>query len=250
LACLAAGALCVLLTSSPVRQSEAYHDFADRRTILGIPNFWNVISNVSFLIAATAGIFSMRRGVFDQTWERRAYGLMNAGVAMTAVGSGYYHLHPNSQTLFWDRLPMTIVFMSVLAITVGERIDLNTGRRLLLPLLVAGTSSVLYWRFSGDLRWYGFVQFIPMLAVPVMLVFFQPRYTHSSASWWMMGFYLLAKGAELFDQQIGNVIATGGHPWKHLTGAVGVGCYVTAIARRRVLSMELIESRAECDSPA
>jgi len=34
-----------LLVLPPVRQDPGYHHFADARTLLGIPNFWNVISN-------------------------------------------------------------------------------------------------------------------------------------------------------------------------------------------------------------
>ena len=31
---------------------------------------------------------------------------------LTAVGSSYYHLAPDNERLFWDRLPMTIAFSS------------------------------------------------------------------------------------------------------------------------------------------
>ena len=49
--------LCVaaacLLPAMP--QPVAYHDFADQRTMFGVPNFFNVASNFGFLIAAVAG---------------------------------------------------------------------------------------------------------------------------------------------------------------------------------------------------
>ena len=32
--------------------SKGYHNFADKRTFLGIPNFLNVISNIAILIPA------------------------------------------------------------------------------------------------------------------------------------------------------------------------------------------------------
>ena len=32
------------------------------------------------------------------------------GILLTGFGSAYYHLEPNDQTLFWDRLPMAISF--------------------------------------------------------------------------------------------------------------------------------------------
>jgi len=248
---LTGGALGILLALPPIRQSDQYHNFADQRTIWGIPNLWNVASNAAFLIAAAAGVRSMGSSQgFSQEWERHAYRVLNAAVAMTAFGSAYYHLHPNSRTLFWDRLPMTLVFTSILAMTIGERISMNVGRRSLLPLLVTGIASVLYWRYSGDLRWYGLVQFVPMLVVPLLLIFFPPRYSRSTGVWWMIGLYLLAKGAELFDRQIGGFIPTGGHPWKHLAGAAAMACYASDVARRRILPLAATVQVEAYDSQA
>jgi hypothetical protein len=31
---------------APIPQDPSYHQFVDQRTILSIPNFWNVVSNV------------------------------------------------------------------------------------------------------------------------------------------------------------------------------------------------------------
>ena len=44
----------------PVAQDLAYHDFADQRTLLGIPNFWNVVSNVPFFFIGLLGIYRLR----------------------------------------------------------------------------------------------------------------------------------------------------------------------------------------------
>jgi hypothetical protein len=135
---------------------------------------------------------------FPSGWERRAYGILLAGVALVAFGSSFYHLQPDDRTLFWDRLPMTIVFMSLLAATVGERISPNGGRLLFIPLLAVGVTSILYWKLSGDLRWYGVVQFYPMVAMPLMLVLFPPRYSHTGGAYAMLGFYAAAKALEFF----------------------------------------------------
>jgi hypothetical protein len=35
-----------------IPQAQAYHEFADQRTLLGIPNFWNVVSNIPFVGSA------------------------------------------------------------------------------------------------------------------------------------------------------------------------------------------------------
>ena len=50
-----------LLLLPPIAQSQNYHDFADQRTILGIPHFWNVVSNLPFIAVGTAGLLQCRR---------------------------------------------------------------------------------------------------------------------------------------------------------------------------------------------
>src|SRR4029077_315822 len=39
-----AASLAILALLPPIPQDPSYHQFADQRTLLGIPNFWNVIS--------------------------------------------------------------------------------------------------------------------------------------------------------------------------------------------------------------
>src|SRR5260221_7423487 len=220
---LAAVVVGVVLFRPPIHQDIRYHHFFDRRTLYDIPNFWNVVSTLPFLLVALWGLRAVRSpAVFLQSWERMAYSILLAGVALVAFGSSYYHFHPDNRTLFWDRLPMTIVFMSLLATTIGERISLGAGRWLLVPLLALGVASILYWRASDDLRFYGVVQFYPMAAIPLMLILFPARYSGTGKVYAMIGFYALAKGLELFDYQVGEVISTGGHPWKHLAGAVAM----------------------------
>lgn len=183
--------------------------------------------------AASRPFFS--RLAFVEPWERIAYCAVLAGTAAVGVGSTWYHLHPDDTRLLWDRLPMTVVFMSLVATTIGERVGMKAGKSLLLPLILLGLGSVLYWRFSGDLRLYGVVQFGSMLAVPLLLALFPPRYSGAGLVWGTVILYALAKMAELLDRQIAAVVATGGHPWKHLAAAAAVFLYVSAIAHRRPL---------------
>ena len=219
----------------PIAQDPGYHDFADQRTIWGIANFWNVV----FLVTAALGLRALRsNSAFTQIWERNAYRILLAGTVLVAFGSAYYHFAPNSQTLFWDRLPMTIVFMSLFATTIGERIDMRIGQRSLLPLLLIGIASVIYWRISGDLRFYAMVQFYPMLMIPVLLAFREPRYSSGIGTWVMIVLYACAKVLELFDRELGDIFAAGGHPWKHVFSSAALACYVIAVGRRRSLSTD------------
>src|SRR4029078_182721 len=89
-----------LLLLPPISQDQNYHDFADQRTILGIPHFWNVVSNLPFIAVGVARIRHSQRNP--------AIFVLFVGVLITGFGSSYYHLDPNDHTLFWDRLPMSI----------------------------------------------------------------------------------------------------------------------------------------------
>ena len=55
-----AGSLTGLLLLLPIPQDQSYHQFADQRTILGIPNFWNVVSNLPFLAVGAGGLRRFR----------------------------------------------------------------------------------------------------------------------------------------------------------------------------------------------
>ena len=123
--------------------------------------------------------------------------------------------------------------MSLLATTIGERISSNAGRLLLLPLVALGVASVVYWKFSGDLRLYGLVQYYPLAALPLMVILFPPRYSGTAGLVAMLGFYGLAKLAEGFDRQLAAILPGGGHPWKHVAATAAMLCYVNMVARRR-----------------
>ena len=46
-----------LLLLPPISQDQSYHQFADQRTLLGVPNFWNVVSNLPFIAIGAAGLW-------------------------------------------------------------------------------------------------------------------------------------------------------------------------------------------------
>jgi hypothetical protein len=145
---LPVAALAFLLFYGRMTQDEVlpdYHNFVDQGIVWGVPKFWNVVSNVPFLLVALWGLRALgNRNAFVERWERIAYSILLIAVALIAAGSAYYHAWPDDATLFWDRLPMAMVFMALLATTIGERINPLGGRLLLTPLLAGGVGAVLY----------------------------------------------------------------------------------------------------------
>ena len=219
-----------ILSHGLIPQDVAYHLFVDTREIWSIPNFWNVVTNIPFAIVGLLGLYKLRSpgklGILDETIT--AYILLFFGTFLVCFGSSYYHLSPDNQTLVWDRLPMTIAFMALFSIIISEFISINSGKALLLPLILAGILSVAYWHFTenqgeGDLRFYALVQFYPILAIPIMLVCYRSRCTHVQAYWWLLLTYIVAKLFEHFDGEVFDVLGfISGHSLKHLTAALGM----------------------------
>src|SRR4029077_4856681 len=129
-----------LLLLPPIPQDQGYHNFADQRTLLGIPHFWNVVSNLPFIAIGAAGLRRFHR--------HAATFVIFLGIFLTGFGSSYYHWSPSDSTLFWDRLPMTLCFMAMLAVVVEERIGERLGAVLLWPLFAIGLLSLVLWRLT------------------------------------------------------------------------------------------------------
>ena len=233
---LMAASLFALLQLPPIPQDEGYHQFADTRTLLGVPNFWNVVSNIPFIVIGALGLRQSRRDP--------AVILLFLGILLTGFGSSYYHLDPSDRTLFWDRLPMAISFMAILAITVEERVNARAGAVLLLPLIAIGVLSLLLWRWTGDLRLYVWVQFFPCLALPLLFLVFPPKYT--GTLYWLIAaaLYALAKLFEFYDGAIysGGFILSG-HTLKHFAAAAACVAIVGYFQKRRPIAASDVASR-------
>jgi hypothetical protein len=233
--------------SSPYPQDPAYHLFADTRTLLGIDNFWNVMSNLPFLVIGAWGLAYIRRHGSTTCLNglQSAYLVFFGGILLTAFGSGYYHLAPENGPLVWDRLPMTIGFAGLFSIIIGEFVSVRAARRILVPLLLIGYASVEYWAFTesrgvGDLRPYAVVQFLPMLLIPIILVTRKPAIGAAKYYWMMLLFYVLAKVFEQLDTAVysaGGLLS--GHSIKHMFAAMTPATVLYALYRRRKAARQL-----------
>jgi hypothetical protein len=221
-------ATCVLAFVPRIAQDAAYHAFADTRPVLGLPNGWNVLSSLPFLAVGAAGVVvawrsRQRLGVLLPAWL-----LFFVAVGGVAVGSAAYHLAPGNATLVWDRMPMGVAFMALTAALIGAQLGPAHGRRTLWPLLAAGVASVGYWHVSelagaGDLRPYALVQFLPLLALPVLVFALPAPAGLRGAVAWLAAGYVVAKAFEAVDDEIlalTGVVA--GHALKHVSAALGI----------------------------
>jgi len=230
-------------------QDPSYHDFADQRAFLGVPRFADTVSNLPLFAAGVAGLallwprFAGRAAVaLADPRERWPLVALYAGLTLTAAGSACYHLAPDNARLFWDRLPLSAVFMAFMASVVADRIGPRAGLALLGPLLLLGAGSVWYWRWSelqgaGDLRPYGVAHFHPVVLALFLAAFFRTRYTRGGDCLLVIGLFLATAALEALDRRVfaaGGLVS--GHTLKHLAAAAAALAHLRMLVRRRPLA--------------
>lgn len=216
----------------PIAQDQTYHNFADRRGLLGIAGFFNITTNLGFLVVGMAGIIlCATQKTLAARW---AWITCFSGVVLVCFGSGYYHLAPNNGTLVWDRLPMSVGFMALTVAVLADYINPRLEKKLLIPAIALGLGSVLYWHYTDDLRAYVMVQFLPLLLVPVVLLLFRSPPQERAYLFSAVGVYMLSKLAEHYDRAIyiltGEIIS--GHSLKHLLAALALFVVYMMLRRR------------------
>jgi hypothetical protein len=232
-------------------QPASYHDFADKRPVLGLPNFWNVASNLPFAVIGLWGMIFLfpgtgqrHPGLIDPR-ERWPYLVLFIGLFLTCFGSAFYHFSPSNATLVWDRSPMSIMFAGFVAAVTTERIDVEFGVKLLPFLVLFSIATVGQWYYSevhghGDLRWYAALQIYSVLVL-LIAPLIKPRYTRNLDLLIVFALYALAKIFETFDRRIysfGHIVS--GHTLKHLAAALAGYWILRMLQKREPLVLEFI----------
>lgn len=225
----------------PIAQDISYHAFVDQRTFFTIPYFSDVVSNLPYALVGIIGcIACYQQKLHIIKSITLSYYVFFIGLILIALGSAYYHTQPVNDTLIWDRGAMVLSFMAFFHIIIAERVSTKYAHALLFVLLLLGISSVLYWFFTemqgrGDLRFYGVIQFLPILLIPLILVMYPKKFTHDRLIWAILVGYAIAKVCEIYDAEIfamlGEVIS--GHTLKHLISALGAACFLWGLFIRR-----------------
>lgn len=233
---LVLGSLAATLLAPRFPQPASYHRFADQRSFLGIPHFMDVASNLPFLVAGLFGLYNVLTRQDSRLVDPAAQGpwtVLVASIFLTGFGSSYYHWAPSDATLFWDRLPMAMGFSALLGIMFLERVDRVWGRRLWLPVLLAGVGSLLYWRWRDDLRFYFLLQAWAVLLVPAVLLLFESSTTGTKHLVIALTLYAGAKILEGLDAPIfrlGGLVS--GHTLKHIAAGMASASLVLHLCRR------------------
>jgi hypothetical protein len=232
----------------PIPQDLRYHQFADSRAMmtiwgLTISNTQNVLSNLGFIVIGITSLIDAiqfnnpTRSIQDSRANRdnKKFALLvyAIGIIGTGLGSAYYHWNPNNETLIWDRLPMSIVFMILLSVFLKNRVR-KEYNYLVHPftLLLTGFVSILWWALYDDLKLYILVQFGPLAGI-VYYIFVYDRRQFPGRVLLCRGllFYGVAKLFELLDYQILTLTFSlvSGHTLKHLFATLAslfIGVYL------------------------
>ena len=234
--------LVAILAYGPVSQDLDYHQFADNRSVFGIPNGFNVLSNLPFLVVGLLGLGYCHAN--NTLPGVRSWQAFFTAVALLAVGSSYYHYSPTNATLVWDRLPMTLAFMGLFVALLSEHLDHRLQRFLLIPALLVGLLSVWCWSVTDDLRFYVWVQFFPLITVLLLLFLYQGSYSHRHYLLFALLAYGLAKLSEALDKVIFAFFAQqlSGHTIKHLAAACGSYLLLIMLQRRNAYALKTGEN--------
>ncbi|HSJ96306.1 MAG TPA: hypothetical protein VLC53_04500 [Myxococcota bacterium] len=236
---LVLSAAAAMLLHGPIGQPESYHDFADRRPLLGLPNAADVLSNVGFALAGLWGFRVLRTSESRARLRRAAPGylLFVAALLLTALGSAWYHLAPDNGTLLWDRLPIALACAGLLGGARAQTVAPNQSAMATYVLAIAAVASVLWWsmteaRGAGDLRPYLLVQGAPLVLIPIWQAIARAPRAERIAFGVAILLYLAAKAAELADRQVLEMTGSlSGHTLKHLLAGAASLVLVANIAR-------------------
>ncbi len=217
----------------PIAQLANYHHFADQRAVAGIAHAGDVLSNLGFLLVAAYGFFTLRTARRDDP-ARMAYTVFFAAIGATAFGSTWYHLAPDDARLVWDRLPIAVACAALLAAAVREAYPTRLPPVLPLVLLTGfGTLSVLWWSFTGDLRFYLLIQAAPLVLIPVLQWQSGAPMAQRTLFFVAIGLYVWAKLFEVADQAVFQALGLiSGHTMKHLLAVAAAFVLARAFARR------------------
>lgn len=220
---LAAIALAAALLP-PLAQPAGYHAFADQRSLAGIPNALDVLTNLPFALWGIAGLRRLTRlpRAAIHPGSRHAAQLFFAGLVATAAGSAWYHLAPDAAGLAVDRAGMAPAFAGLMALAAGDRVSARAAAVLAPLACAAGWLAVAVWAATANVLPWAAFQYGGMLLVAAACLL--QRAPCGLAVAWpaLLVLYALAKLLETQDAAVFALTGgwVSGHSLKHVVAAL------------------------------
>jgi hypothetical protein len=215
-----------------IEQNQNYHNFADQRTLFGVRNAFDTLSNLAFIIVGILGLVNFYNNQYIKISNSFSVilNLFFIAIILIGLGSSFYHLSPNDFTLVFDRLAMSLVFASILAMLAYLKISPRFGLHTLAELLILAPLTVLIWKFNGNLTPYVVLQFVGIILLILMLLLTKTR-MQGPCFTSLIILYSAAKLVEFYDEKIFNLSQNliSGHTLKHLIAALAVIIFVSPL---------------------
>ena len=210
--------------------------FADTRHWHGLANAMDVLSNAPFALAGAWGLWLLRG--LGNTAPSHTLGcarLFFAGLLVTAAGSAFFHLAPDTLRLAADRAGMAVAFAGLIGLAVCERVSQRAGWAAAWATLAGGLlAAAVHARTDNVLPW-ALVQFGGMGLVLWLAALRPVPGSVGLGLWAVIGCYALAKVFELADHAVfdlmGQLVA--GHTLKHVVAAGAAGPVLRMAGRLR-----------------
>ena len=95
------------------------------------------------------------------------------------------------------------------------------------------------------MRFYVWIQFVPLLTIPFLMVLFRPRYSRQWLLLLALTYYMLAKLLEIYDREvfIFTQSSFSGHSFKHLVAALGCLSILVMLKTRKPVDYESAPSQ-------
>ena len=218
------------LFGGPIGQSQKYLNFADRRIIWLMPNFFDVISSLAFSLVGVAGLSHRKKIDSNILWP-----LFFLGIFFIGPGSMYFHLNPNETTVIFDRLPMGVAFVSLFFAILIDTFKFSKHLKVLFIFsLILGLGSTLHWVVTRDLRFYIWVQLSPILTAILVPILFKSISLKLRYLIYAAFLYIIAKITEVYDREVFSLTdqTLSGHTLKHLLAALAIYQLVLAYKGR------------------
>lgn len=229
-------------------QSIQYHNFADKRSLFNVSNFFDVVSNFPILLVGVLGLRGIIKNQFKylSIQEKKLWMIFFGAVIFVSIFSAYYHLEPNNWRLTFDRLAISVVVMSFLSLIIYERVDQNLAVKLAPYLIFSGILSVIYWIFSenldrGDLRFYALIQLGSVFIVLFIFALFPSKYKQQHCLYLAITCFALSKFSEGYDNEIFRFSCgwISGHSLKHFLSALSLYLvYFYLLKRKKIYFLD------------
>jgi hypothetical protein len=207
------------------------HPFVDARTLWGIANAMDVLSNLAFLPLGLWGLHALYRAPAAHTATRQSATVFFVGLILTCFASSYYHLAPSPWGLAIDRAGMAVAFAGVLGLVSAERVSLRAAPWVWGVVLAVAMPSIMLNYATGIIAPWAVVQFGGM-AVVLWAARQAPVAGGLGIRWGVLvAIYVVAKLCELGDEAVFHATQgiVSGHSLKHLAASAAALPVIAAL---------------------